>query len=273
MIVTKTSIDELIKTERGIGNITRVLGAIAKAYIPPVTDDSHTNFLWCNTNKHLVVRSIILPDGKTLNVSYHPGHLHIHFEIEGSDSHEHMILLKGNSMSYVQNRAVQILCKLGIDGDEILKHIEFRYPNLNDVNGKIIKLDKTFISEFSNIRTEANNVLTSYIVNNKVIAEMPRVWPYNFDTGIVCNLKNDITQYAGYAPADEAVCNVPYFYNSFYKDGKQIVANNPLEHGEWLTSGWKGAILPVNSFDTTELFLQSAYAFIENSSKEFLNSK
>lgn len=272
MIVTKTNIDQFITTERAIGNVARILGAIAKAYIPPVVDDSHTNFLWCNTNKHLVVRPILLTDGKILNVSYHPGHLHIHFEIEGSDSHEHMILLKGNSMTYVQNRAVQILNKFGLDGDEILKHVEFRYPDLNNINGKIIKLDKTLISEFSNIRTEANNVLTSYIVHNKFIEELPRVWPHNFDTGIVCRLKNDVTQYLGYAPADDAVCNVPYFYNSFYKNGKQLIANNPLEQGEWHTSGWKGAILPLNSFDTTDSFLRSAYSFIENSSKEFLNN-
>lgn len=272
MIVTKANIDEFITTERAVGNIARILGAIAKAYIPPVVDDSHTNFLWCNTNKHLVVRPIILTNDKVLTVSYHPGHLHIHFEIEGSDDHEHMVLLKGNSIAYVQNRVIQILNKLGLNGDEILKHIEFRYPDLNDINGKIIKLDKTFISEFSYIRTEANNVLTSYIVNNKLIAELPRVWPHNFDTGIVCNLQDDITQYAGYAPADETVCNVPYFYNSFYKNGKQIVGSNSLEHGEWLTTGWKGAILPVNSFDTTDSFLQFAYSFIENSSKEFLNN-
>lgn len=272
MIVTKANIDQFITTERAVGNIARVLGAIAKAYISPVVDDSHTNFLWCNTNKHLVVRPIILTNGKALTVSYHPGHLHIHFEIEGSHSHEHIVLLKGNSISYLHNRVMQMLNKFGLDGDEALKHIEYRYPELNDINGKIVGLNKTLIDEFSSIRTEANNVLTSYIINNKFIAELPRVWPHNFDTGIVCNLKNDITQYAGYAPADKSVCNVPYFYNSFYKNGKQIVGSNSLEHGEWLTSDWKGAILPVNSFDTTELFLENAYAFIENSSKEFLNN-
>lgn len=272
MIVAKANIDEFIKTERAIGNIARILGAVAKAYIPPVTDDSHTNFLWCNTNKHLVVRPITLTDGRILNVSYHPGHLHIHFEIAGSHSHEHIVLLKGNSIRYIHKRAMQMLNKFGLDGDEILKHIKYRYPELNDVNGKVVVLNKVLIDEFSSIRTEANNALTSYIVNNKLLEELPRVWPHNFDTGIVCRLENNVTQYAGYAPADNKVCNVPYFYNSFYKNGEQITSKTPLEHGEWLNGDWKGAILPLTDFSTTDLFLKSAYSFIENSSKEFLKN-
>lgn len=270
MNITSEAIQQFITTERIIGNVTRILGSIAKSFIPPVSDDSHTNLLWCNTNKHLITRTIVLTDGRHLNVSFHPGHLHIHFEIEGEHTHNHIVLLKGNSINYIQNRVIQFLNNFGLDGDEINSHLKYRYPELNDVAGKLPKLDSSMIKLFENIRCSANNSLSSYLVNNKIEAELPRVWPHNFDTGIFCVLKDDVQQYAGYAPADDKVCPVPYFYNSFYKNSEQLIGTNVLEHAEWQTNNWKGAVLRLDSFNSVDDFLAASTQFLNQSSKSFL---
>ncbi len=49
----------------------------------------------------------------------------------------------------------------------------------------------------------------------------------------------------------------PYFYNSFYKDGKSILLNinQQLDFGYWMNSNWKGVIYPFKEPNEVDLFL------------------
>lgn len=270
MIVNRENIERFINTERAVSNIGRILGAISKAYIEPEADDSHTNFFWCSTNLHLETRHIHLPNDEVLSVSYHPSHFHIHFETETETKpkQEQLVLLKNNSLDYVLKKTAETLSKFGLDPKKFHDHVEFRYPELTNINGKLFTPEKSLIHQFELIQSSANNLLISYIISNNIHAELPRVWPYNFDTGIVCFLDDNIIQYAGYAPADNEVCKVPYFYNSFYKNNQQIISDSVLTVGEWQKEGWKGAILRMDDFNDSAEFLDAVLPFIKQSSEQ-----
>lgn len=272
MIINRDSIEHFNITERAISNIGRILGAITKSYIEPVADDSHANFLWCNTNLHLETREIHVKNDRHIHVAYHPSKSHIHFETETIHTHKEMVPLKNNSLDYTLKKIKNILQNLDLNVHDFEEAVEFRYPELTQINGKLFTPQKQYLHYFEFIRSTTNNILTTYAIQNNVHAELPRVWPHNFDTGIVCSLDNNIFQYAGYAPADTEVCEVPYFYNSFYSNNKQIISNNILTAGEWRNEDWKGAILRLDSFNSINEFVEAAPLFFNQSSRDFLNN-
>ncbi len=77
-----------------------------------------------------------------------------------------------------------------------------------------------------------------------------RIWPHHFDTGTFFatarNQAGEVSQTIGlgWAMPDEMI-KEPYFYLSFWseKELRNISKLTPLEIGNWMTPGWKGAVL------------------------------
>jgi len=267
------SIDNYIQAEQSIHNMARFLGAIAKAYNTPLPDYSHTNLRWCEINHHLETRTFTLPDGRPVWVSYHPAHLHFHIYVNDEKDNKKMVLVKNNSLSFVKNKFVSLLNSLGLNAESFTAKLDFRFPQLLDVNDKLFLPDKMHLHLFEAIRNEANKHLHGYLQQSGLSSEV-RVWENNFDTGIYCKHANGIDQYAGYAPADKEAYDKPYFYNSFFVNGKRVVPHNfkPSQNIIWETERWGGAILPMDRFDTVEDFLAAAPSFLTNTSEIFLSS-
>lgn len=82
----------------------------------------------------------------------------------------------------------------------------------------------------------------------------------------------NITGICRYAPAD-AISEFPYFYNSFYKDGKAYLPNinQQLDFGYWMNSNWKGVIYPFKEPNEVDLFLSNGALFLKQTTNKFLN--
>lgn len=268
-----SEISEYLKAEQSVHNMARILGAIAKTYIAPLPDYCHTNLRWCEINHHLETRSFSLPDGRPVWVSYHPAHLHFHVYVNDEKDNKKMVLVKNNSLTFVKNKFVSLLNSLGLSGDSFIPRLDFRFPDLLDDDGKLFLPDKTLLHRFETIRNEANKILFDYLQNSRLQSEI-RVWEFNFDTGIYCKHGNGIDQYAGYAPADKEAYDKPYFYNSFYLNGKKVVPAgfSEVKNTIWKTEEWSGAILPIDRFATIEEFLGTAPVFLKDTTEIFLSS-
>lgn len=142
-----------------------------------------------------------------------------------------------------------------------------------DQDGKLFLPDKALLHQFENIRNEVNRILHEYLQQSGLQSEV-RVWEHNFDTGIYCKHANGIDQYAGYAPADKEAYDKPYFYNSFFVNGKRVIPYNfkPLQNIIWETERWGGAILPMDRFENVEGFLAAAPGFLKETTEEYLSS-
>ncbi len=266
-------IEKFIKSEHSVHNMARILGAIGKAYINPVSDYSHTNLRWCEINHHLETRSFTLPGGDTVWVSYHPAHLHFHVYVNDEKDNNKMVLVKNNSIEFVKQKFVKILNDLALDANKFLPNLRFRHLELLDDNGKLFLPDKPSLHQFETIRSEANRILQEYLLQSGLQSEI-RVWENNFDTGIYCQFANGTDQYAGYAQADKEAYDKPYFYNSFFVNGKKIIPINfkQAKNTIWETENWGGAILPMDRFETMEEFLAAAPAFLNETTEIFLSS-
>ena len=93
------------------------------------------------------------------------------------------------------------------------------------------------------------------------------------DTGIFCEYNHGVTQFAGFAPADEEVCSSPYYYNSFYKNDEKIIPSDfpELNHGYWETEKWAGAVFPLYPGTSVEEFNVNSRRFLLDSTDVFLN--
>lgn len=269
----KYFIEDFIKAEQSVHNMARILGAVAKAYVLPESDYSQTNFRWCEINKHLETRTFTSPGGQSVWISYHPAHLHFHVYVNNEKDNKKMVLVKNNSLAFVKNKFVSILDSLGFNSNEFISILQFLYPQLLDVNGKLFSPDKALLHQFEAIRNEANRYLHDYLNKAGLTSEV-RVWTHNFDTGIYCKHTNGLEQYAGYAPADKEAYDKPYFYNSFYLNGKKIIpANFPIiQNVIWETEKWGGAILPMDGFSSIEEFLFAVPGFLIQTTETFLSS-
>jgi len=133
-------------------------------------------------------------------------------------------------------------------------------------------LDDDFVINWHNIRSLSNSTLAN--LNNIAGLESEiNIWPHHFDTGVYYPLNEAHGQVvasvgAGLAIADSMI-NEPYFYIYGYKKDNEInFENTPeLNRGNWLTDGWKGAVLPVSELPDTkaasqiDIFFKQSYNF------------
>jgi hypothetical protein len=261
-------IKEYMQEEQFLHNMARILGAMGQAYLPAKADESHTNMRWDSLKNRLEARNMPLPDGHAISISFHPHELHFHI---ACNQQEYMVATKGNSLDFVLNKIAQTLGQYGLEGASFRQHLDYPYPQWNAVNGWLMQPEKSGLSTFQQIRSEANRHLEEFLQADKQHSEV-RIWPHNFDTGIECTYGNGLLQYAGYSPADGEVYQRPYYYNSFYRNGRKIkpLQFPKLPHTIWETQRWGGAILPADAFTSWDDFLNAAPAFLQQTTGLFL---
>ena len=123
-------------------------------------------------------------------------------------------------------------------------------------------LDSNRLSELTHLRILAQLVLEKFLNDNELSSEI-RVWPHHFDTGAYATLKKDPRMAVGLGLAiPDTVVNEHYFYISVYGNNGAIAPDKlqPLSHGQWLSDGFTGAVLPAAAatVQTASSFFQEA---------------
>ncbi|MBL7711939.1 MAG: hypothetical protein JNL13_05730 [Chitinophagaceae bacterium] len=262
--------DKYIQTEQFLHNMARILGAIGQAYLPAEPDFSHTNMNWKEQQNLLQTRDIPIPGGAGILLSFHPHELHFHITCTHLQKND-IVITKGNALSFVLGRIAQALKAYGLDSQAFQSGLQYRFPQWNDVDGRLLQPEKQYLKRFEQLRSGANKQLKDFLEQNRLSSEV-RIWPGNFDTGIYCRHDSRIEQYAGYAPADQEAYSRPYYYNSFLVNRKRIIPHHfpRLQHTYWETQKWGGAILPSDAFRSWEDFLNAAPVFLQQTSDTFL---
>ena len=263
-------LNDFIKAENSIHNQARIIGAIAKAFVPPVEDGSHTNMAWNTVDQRLESRYFEGKENSKAFVYYKPNSFSFRLDSGNSDVE---INSKEKPLQSILDEFEKALTEFGVDGRAFRSEVSFRFPELFDSNEIGFRPEKELIRSFEQIRTSANEQLQNFLDEFNQTSEI-RVWEHNFDTGIFCEYDGGLQQFAGYSPADEEASEAPYFYNSFVnKNSGNMVPKGyaKLSAGYWEVEKWSGAILPITSFSTTREFLDKSFRFLVESSKEFLS--
>ena len=262
--------NDYILAEKSIHNYAKIIGEISNLYLLKQDDFSHTNMVWDSDKKVLKSREIVLPNNFIATIEYHPNHFHFHIATNCPKLKEPMVLTRNNNLNYIIKTFQNNLNLIGLEGGKI-QNMDLPYPEYLSYTEKPFLPSKNAIHLFEKIRTNVNNTLLELLTHNNFKSEV-RIWPYNFDTGIYCKHPDGLEQFGGYAPAD-AISEFPYFYNSFYKDGKAFLPNinQQLDFGYWMNSNWKGVIYPFKEPNEVDLFLSNGALFLKQTTNKFLN--
>lgn len=107
----------------------------------------------------------------------------------------------------------------------------------------------------SQMRTIAHNVISSVLKKHAMESEI-RIWPHHFDTGALAVLpgKEQISIGLGLAIPDSLI-DSHYFYISGYEGHKALDTSSfgKLNRGQWLNSGFKGAVIEANDYTEQQL--------------------
>lgn len=264
------NIKDYIVAEKSIHNYVRIMGEISDLFIDSTSDYSHTNLAWIPQSKVLQTRNIHLPNGFEASIEYHPNHFHFHISTDCPNIKNPLILTKNNNLNYIINTFQNNLKLIGLEGKN-LTDVKLAFPELLHNSLRPMHPSKDAIHLFEKIRTESFQILENYLKKNDLESDI-RIWPHNFDTGIFCKHANGIEQFAGYAPAD-SLSDLPYFYNSFYKDNKAYIfeTSEKLKTGKIINEAWKGAIYTLDDPNNVDKFIKNASSFFEQTSNIFLN--
>ncbi len=259
-----SSSDELndyIRYEHQLHNWIRILGAFGQAYIPATPDHGHYNLEWSPTSGVIETRTI--KKGSDYAMIYDPVKQSLGLLLNDLT----VTSIGDNTKTWEEllDAAEQVLQAEGFDISQFRSLVEVRYPDLLDpaqLN------DDTLSKTIEVVRHYAHEALDTLLNESGHPYNEIRVWPHNFDTGIFIQHPNGYSQYAGYTPADEEVCDMPYFYNSFYSGNEQVIPSPPtnLSRGHWETEKkWIGAVLPLNEIgDFSELETNATEFFRES---------
>jgi hypothetical protein len=215
-----------------------------KQLIPPQPDDSHTNMEYLADKEWLIGNE--LPKGFRVGLQLSDLKLLI-FDQEMNCSSE--ITLAGLNKQQVFEQMKQSLAALNLDVSALKNEMHYALPDHElDRNAAFSMGDQESMQENTFYRHNAEIVIAN-MASNFEKAEPVRIWPHHFDTGTFIplrfNTNGGISRSIGlgWAIPDEMV-NEPYYYLSFWSEDpvEDFNALPDLEAGEWIRSGWYGAV-------------------------------
>lgn len=217
------------------------LAAAGISFLDPKEDDSHTNLAFSGKTGILSSRALNKA-GVCLSLNYNT------FSLEwiGADE-QYLLPLNGRTHPAVLTWIASHSKKLGMRASyHYTFHYEFPYDITDTFTFAL--LDAERLAQLRNHRTLAQNALEAVLEEQHLISEI-RIWPHHFDTGAYATLKKDSGIAVGLGLAvPDTLCTDHYFYISGYQGGKAIDPRHfsPLSRGNWLYTGFQGAILPVS---------------------------
>jgi hypothetical protein len=215
-----------------------------KHLTPPQPDDSHTNMEYLADREWLIGND--LPNG--LRVGLQLSDLKL-FLVDQEMNCSSEIPLAGLNKQQVFKQMKQSLASLDLNVSALKNEMHYTLPDHElDRNGLFSMGDPESKQEIIYYRHNADMVMAS-MASNFEKAEPVRIWPHHFDTGTCIpfrkNANGAISRSIslGWAIPDEMV-NEPYYYLSIWSEDpiEDFNALPNLETGEWIRSGWNGAV-------------------------------
>jgi hypothetical protein len=221
-----------------------IIALAGKTLIQPQSDDSHTNMEFLADRVWLMGNSL-------------PGGLHMALQIEELKlcivdqelNINREIPLVGFNKQQVFEQMKKSLADLDLDVTPLINDLHYTLPDHKlDRNALFSKGDRGSIKENTRYRHNAGIVIP-ILASKFEKAEPVRIWPHHFDTGTFIplryNANGGISRSIGlgWATPDDLV-NEPYYYLSFWSEDpvEDFNALPNLEAGEWIRSGWTGAV-------------------------------
>ena len=231
------------------------LAAAGISFLEKEQDDSHTNLAFEVEAGSLVSRPLneqgdqLAFDYERFCLEWRSGTNPASFSMDGA---------RHNAI------AAWIRAKAGQSGIKKAYRYEFHYDLPYDIDDAFTfqVIDAKAVNEMKALRTFAQLSIERFLEKLGIEAEV-RVWPHHFDTGVyfVWDKAKKLAIGLGLAIPD-VLCDEFYFYISGYSNNTAIDPKNfePLNGGEWISDGFRGAILPSSKADenTIAVFFNSA---------------
>lgn len=215
------------------------LAAAGISFLEKEQDDSHTNLAFDVEEGSLYSRPLneqedqLVFDYERFSLEWKSGIKAASFSLDGA---QHSVIV-----AWIRNMASQ-------SGINKIYRYEFHYDLSYSIDEEYtFKLnDAKALKEMKALRALAHLSIEEFLKRQGLEAEI-RIWPHHFDTGayFVWDEARKLAIGLGLAIPD-ALCDEFYFYISGYSNNTGIDPKNfdPLNIGEWISDGFKGAILP-----------------------------
>ena len=232
------------------------LAAAGKSFLPPQSDDSHTNLGWAADTQSLVSQPLNgAGDVLALNVANYS----LDF-VNPSQGLVSSYALQGARHLDLVNWIERERQVLNMGQAYVYKlHYELPYEKMTDAFTFPL-VGQEELEGHSALRTLADLALKYSTVHFHHFSHI-RVWPHRFDTGalgFVDNREhvNSLVDTIGLGLAiPDGLVDDYYFYVSGWNGDTQpdLSAVAPLRQGRWYNKGWKGAVLPASGRSIMEV--------------------
>lgn len=231
------------------------LAAAGISFLDKQPDDSHTNVGFSPELRIMYSRSLGDGDLK-LQLSYD------RFALEWTQEGvvRNALTLEGKSHQQVLTWLAEISREIGLQKPYVYRfHYELPYAVEADFT---FRRNPSEIDRLAEMRITAHQAVSDLIDHQDIASEV-RIWPHHFDTGAYGSLSgtSGISIGLGLAIPD-SVSASHYYYVSGYDDHGIISPEgwDDLPLGSWHAGTYKGAVLPVQSWNREQIdnFLNAA---------------
>lgn len=230
------------------------LARVARAYIPPQPDDSHTSLRWDSDFDCFMTRP--LRDRSRLSLQIASLTLAVH---GGGPADTQSLSFSGRTDAEVRQWLGACLAARGLDPHALDAPSPYEMPAHAIAQGAAY--DATGVADalaeiaacFANAEFFLNRI-ERQMIEHKFSASPVRCWPHHFDLATLTMLPTpdpDMTGYVGtgVSPGDEYY-DEPYFYVSVFPGPEPAALPALPALGHWHTHGFVAAILPAHKILT-----------------------
>jgi hypothetical protein len=231
----------LVDARHQVHHALQFVSAFAISFLPPSSDDAHTNLRWVPQNGSLKSRGVPAPGGE------------VHLELRVADLTV-LVLVDGRTLADVPlhnttiaNARAEVaahLTALGLSGEQYTLQRHFEIPAHAVAEGAPFDAsDRPAFHTLSASLTNAHSVIGA-LARERGGSEL-RLWPHHADLATLFTVSPGRTTGAGLALGDHYYPE-PYFYvNAYPTPDPARLTDDLAGGGSWHTHEWVGAVLPL----------------------------
>ncbi|HEY5219426.1 MAG TPA: hypothetical protein VIJ16_06445 [Gemmatimonadaceae bacterium] len=222
----------------------QIANAPAMSYLPPASDDSHTNFGWNAALGAFVSRLVALPE--PLSIAWRVRDLTLlALDVGGCAVATFPLVEKTFAEGHAWARAQ---CEAaGGDG------ARYRTTKHYEIPSHVVDAGAEFGADVSALTSLSTHWANAVRMLDAVAGEEPgasdvRLWPHHFDVGLLLTIDAKHSIGVGFTPGDDWY-DEPYWYVSPYPAPVGDAPRPPLAGGaHWHEKGWFSAVLTWSAY-------------------------